>query len=211
MPADNTQLRSRPHQARSRATFQRILETAAILLDEVGWEGFNNNLLAERSGHRPAAIYRYFPNKLAIVSALAEQHLGEWNERLEGFDRQLEGSADLTEAWSYFVRRFPDFVKSQRGGVAVRRAMQASPTLRDIDQRDNAHIASVLASSLGRVMPHLDAGEAATASRLLLESAVSILDHAVEAKPAETQRMIDELLIMHATYFDQLRSRRKPT
>ena len=207
MRVDNIDLRSRPGQARSRATFQKILETAAELLEEVGWDGFNTNLLAERSGHRPAAIYRYFPNKLAIVSTLAEQLIAEWDGWLTGFGKRVEDSGDVKEAWAYYVRRFPDYLKSRRGGVAVRRAMQASPVLREIDQRDNALLAGQLADALDRVMPHVAKKQAAAAARILLESAVSSLDLIIESKPAEARRMMDEMLAMHDAYFDQLAAR----
>ena len=61
-------LRNVPTQARSRETFEKILATAVELLDELGWDGFNTNLLAERAGVRVSAVYRYFPNKEAVLA-----------------------------------------------------------------------------------------------------------------------------------------------
>jgi AcrR family transcriptional regulator len=68
--------RSHPVQQRSRKTVNRILETAAELVDEVGVVGFTTNLLAERADIRIRTIYRYFPSKLGILKALL-LHLNE--------------------------------------------------------------------------------------------------------------------------------------
>ncbi|MBW1844388.1 MAG: TetR/AcrR family transcriptional regulator, partial [Deltaproteobacteria bacterium] len=61
----------------------RILETAAELVDEVGVVGFNTNLLAERAGIRIRTIYRYFPSKLGILSALIHHLNADSEERLK--------------------------------------------------------------------------------------------------------------------------------
>lgn len=203
-----TTLRSRPNQARSRATFDKILVTAAELLEEVGWDGFNTNLLAERSGYRVSAIYRYFPNKIAVVSTLAEQIAAEWDDWALGFATRLDEGDEIKATWSRYVREFPSLLKSQTGGIAVRRAMQASPALRMIDQKDNELLSAYLAKSIRRVMPRLDRKQAASAARILMESVVSLLDLIMEAKPVEAQRLTEEMLAMHHAYFDQLAERK---
>jgi AcrR family transcriptional regulator len=65
------ELRKEPKQARARRTYEQILSTTAILLDEVGLDGINTNLIAEKAEVNISAIYKYFPNKYAILSTLA--------------------------------------------------------------------------------------------------------------------------------------------
>ena len=91
--------RSRPVQERSRQTVNRILETAAELVDEVGVVGFTTNLLAERADIRIRTIYRYFPSKLGILRALII-HLNEDSE--ERFN-QLSEFADPERDWRELV------------------------------------------------------------------------------------------------------------
>lgn len=64
-----------PRQQRSHATVQTILEAAAQLLESAGEEGFNTNAVAERAGVSIGTIYRYFPEKRAIMVALARQEM----------------------------------------------------------------------------------------------------------------------------------------
>ena len=59
-----------PIQDRSRATFTLIIREAGELLDERGIDAFNVNALVQRTGLTPPAIYRYFPNKYAILKEL---------------------------------------------------------------------------------------------------------------------------------------------
>ena len=103
---ENEQLepRSRPVQERSKETVNRILETAAELIDEVGVVGFTTNLLAERADIRVRTIYRYFPSKLGILSALMTHLNDDSAERLN----QLSELGDPEQDWRELVGTWID-------------------------------------------------------------------------------------------------------
>ena len=96
--------RSRPVQERSRQTVNRILETAAELVDEVGVVGFTTNLLAQRANIRIRTIYRYFPSKLGILSALMTHLNDDSAERLN----QLSELGDPERDWRELVGTWID-------------------------------------------------------------------------------------------------------
>lgn len=50
-----------------------VLDAAAQLLERDGEPGFNTNALAERAGVSIGTIYRYFPDKRAVLAALADR------------------------------------------------------------------------------------------------------------------------------------------
>ncbi|MAR89812.1 MAG: TetR/AcrR family transcriptional regulator [Pseudomonadota bacterium] len=62
-----------PRQARSRATFEALVEACTQLLAERGYQGVTTNHVAERAGVAIASLYEYFPNKDALVAQVAEQ------------------------------------------------------------------------------------------------------------------------------------------
>lgn len=64
-------MRKIPRQSRARDTVDVVLEAAAQLLEASGEAGFNTNAVAERAGVSIGALYRYFPDKQAILRALA--------------------------------------------------------------------------------------------------------------------------------------------
>ena len=78
MARNITPLRKLPQQERSRAMVSVIVEAAAQVLERHGEQGFNTNLIAERAGISIGSLYQYFPNKHAIVVAMAR---GDWGHR----------------------------------------------------------------------------------------------------------------------------------
>ncbi|HEY2050130.1 MAG TPA: helix-turn-helix domain-containing protein [Caulobacteraceae bacterium] len=77
--------RRRPRQARSRATWEVIVEAAAQVLERRGLAGFNTNAVAERAGVSVGSVYRYFSDKHAILAAAAREAFG----REDGARRKL--------------------------------------------------------------------------------------------------------------------------
>ncbi len=76
--------RKRPRQVRSAETVERILAAAARIFDERGYRATTTNHVATEAGVSIGSLYQYFPNKDALLVALAEQHLGEAAERFGG-------------------------------------------------------------------------------------------------------------------------------
>lgn len=75
-------LRRVPVQGRSVARVQRMLDACAELVDEVGYEGLTTTLLAERAEVAIGSVYQFFPDKRAIVQALALRNMEAYLERL---------------------------------------------------------------------------------------------------------------------------------
>jgi AcrR family transcriptional regulator len=65
--------RKQPKQDRSQATVEAILTATAHILAESGAEKFTTNRVAELAGVSIGSLYQYFPNKKALLFALAQQ------------------------------------------------------------------------------------------------------------------------------------------
>jgi AcrR family transcriptional regulator len=65
--------RKKPRQERSRATVEAILEAAAHILVEHGFEDTTTRQVAERAGVSIGTLYQYFPSKEALITALVER------------------------------------------------------------------------------------------------------------------------------------------
>jgi AcrR family transcriptional regulator len=70
-------MRKRPRQARAVATTDAILDAAAHLLGERGWQGLTTNGVAEAAGVSIGSLYQYFPNKLALIEAVRQRHFND--------------------------------------------------------------------------------------------------------------------------------------
>jgi AcrR family transcriptional regulator len=94
---DTKEPRKRPVQARAKQTVEWILEGAARVFRREGFDATTNRI-AREAGVSIGTLYEYFPNKTALLVALADLHL-ETAERgvLEaiergGADRELLGA-----------------------------------------------------------------------------------------------------------------------
>ncbi|HEX6968836.1 MAG TPA: TetR/AcrR family transcriptional regulator [Micromonosporaceae bacterium] len=59
-----------------------MLDACAQLLDEVGYEALTTTLLAERAGVAIGSVYQFFPDKRAVVQALAQRNMDAYLARL---------------------------------------------------------------------------------------------------------------------------------
>lgn len=96
-------VRVTPRQGRAQATVEAILEAAAQLLERDGEAGFNTNAIAERAGVSIGTIYRYFPDKRAILVALAEEERRAHQARMSAILAEGAGGLALDRA---LVRAF---------------------------------------------------------------------------------------------------------
>lgn len=68
-------LRNEPVQARSTARLAGLLDAAAAVIDELGYERLTTAMVAERAGASIGTVYRYFPDRIAVLQALGARNL----------------------------------------------------------------------------------------------------------------------------------------
>jgi AcrR family transcriptional regulator len=73
-------MRHVPQQTRSQQRVDLILETASLLFSEVGYEAVTTNAIAERADISIGSLYRYFPDKEAIMRALTRRYFDRMRE-----------------------------------------------------------------------------------------------------------------------------------
>ena len=192
--------RVRPVQKRAIQTVDRILDTAAMLLDEVGVDAFNTNLLAERAGVAVRSVYRYYPNKLAVIVALYERHEEAWAPH---FDEAMRGLADpersALEVWEACIDDYVEYLEEDVGW-AIRRVIQGLPELRDMDRRDNDERARKIASALRAHGAEVNARRLEVVGRLLIETASAAVDDAWSRYGRVPNSVARELKLMHRSY-----------
>ncbi|GAP99988.1 TetR/AcrR family transcriptional regulator [Leptolyngbya sp. NIES-2104] len=83
--------RKLPKQERSHFTVEAILTATTHILTEQGYDQLTTNRVAERAGVSIGSLYQYFPNKQALIFALAEHHA---NAMMQLAQQHLEGLSD---------------------------------------------------------------------------------------------------------------------
>lgn len=197
-----TDLRPRrhPQQKRARQTVARILDAAARLLEEVGVGSFNTNLLAVRAGLRIRTIYRYFPNKLAVIAALTRRMTTEWDSWFDGFRCVADPRRELWRVWEGYLDTLLGGIARQHGGMAIRRAMRAVPDLRSIDLEDNEGLARQMAEALARRGMRLPRKRLIAVCLALYETLSTIVDLSLIEGRSDSRELLRELKRMHRSY-----------
>jgi AcrR family transcriptional regulator len=91
--------RRTPLQARSRKRHQALLEAAALVFAERGFEAATTEEIAARAGTSIGSLYQFFPNKLALFEALAQRYLDAARVVYE----QLLSDEMLERPWSQLL------------------------------------------------------------------------------------------------------------
>lgn len=76
-------LRRVPQQDRGQRRIERILDAAAAVIGEVGVEAASTNAIAARAATSVGSLYQFFPNRDAIVQALAMRYTATFGQLKE--------------------------------------------------------------------------------------------------------------------------------
>lgn len=107
----------RKQRANGIASRAAILDAAAQIAGERGYEGTGIKAVSERSGLPASSIYWHFKNKDELIAAVIERSFAAWVESLDQI-RDIATSSDPLEAFVETFRasarqlaRFPDFLR----------------------------------------------------------------------------------------------------
>ncbi len=124
----NTSKRSTYHHGDLRAA---LLAAARVLLDEGGVSSVSLREVARRAGVSPAATYRHFADKEALLVALAVQGFGEFAAAMKAaFEGSSEPMGDMGVAYVQFAVSRPGLFRLMFGPAVADRSR--SPELLEI-------------------------------------------------------------------------------
>lgn len=204
-----------PLQDRARATYEQIIQATGELLPEIGIERLSTNMIAERAGLTPPALYRYFPNKYAILSEMGRRLITAENEAIAEWvnsDNFAIGSDLQTEieSFSALLDRLRDVVLAHPGGAWIYRAMSAVPVLQEMRRRASKDFVRVIIDAVVDDFPKVDPERVRGAVLL-----TSIVNHAVTETMADdyptASLLRREAAIMMSIYYRDVVLSRRPS
>lgn len=187
-PAGKPSLRRAPRQARGRERVDRVLDAAAALVGEVGYEAVTTNAIAERAGTSIGSLYQFFPNKQAILRALAARYLDALQPLCDELFAPEHAALPLDEAIARIVDRLSAFHAAQPGFQAVFYGSHGSPELAAAAQALTGTILERLESMLGARAPGLPADRRALVAAVVVETVKAMLALSVAAPGDEARR-----------------------
>ncbi len=194
-------VRRKPQQDRGERRVAEVLEAAAAVIAEVGYESATMTAMAERAGASIGAVYQYFPNKDAIVTALRQQYA---NEMRACWTPLAESGAELSIA-ELVERIFAVLVEFLERRPAYIPLLSA-PRMHKRDTAARNRLREHFADLFRKKRPELTAGAALRLANVTLQvvKGMNQLYAEAAAGPGEREEILREFKLLLTGY---LRSR----
>ena len=199
------QAKAQPLQERSRVTYEAILAAAAALLEEVGIDSLSTNLICARANLTPPALYRYFPNKYALLRELGIRLMQAQDKVV--FDwLSAEGLTATTveEAFQQdfeVQKRVVEVTRAQPAALWIARAMRAVPMLRAVRTQSREKIVEAVLAALRPRYTETSDETLRRAVRLNIELCSAAIEMIIEEPDEDADALIAELSWMMVRYF----------
>ncbi len=193
-------------QARGQQRIAQILEAAAAVFAEQGYDSTTTNAIAARAGISPGSLYQYFTNKDDVAHALAEQYASELTRlRAEVFDRATVDATELDAVVSAVLEPLVAFNVAHPGFKALFARTDMPAGLRDAVAPIHAAIHARVAELVGILLPESTPVAVARIATVMIQQVRAMTPLIVEAGDSERDALAHEL---HKALVGYLRSHR---
>ena len=187
--------KNKPQQERAKRTYEAILTAAAELLVEVGVERISTNLVAERAGITVPALYRYFPNKYAVLNALGAGLMDKQNAVFQAwFEQCLEegGQQQLLDDVYALLKLTFDVTREQVGGLEIVQSLRAVAPLQEVRLASHRLVAGQFAEMASELLGRPADELVMTQARLTIDSGYAIVEMALEDQTLSGESILRE-------------------
>jgi AcrR family transcriptional regulator len=196
-----TRLRRVPQQDRSRDKLRRVLDAADGLLAREGGEALATTRVAAAAGIAVGSLYAYFPDKEAIVEALALRYWGEIERRIAAVV-EADERAPLPDPTGALLDAVAEGFRASPGFRALWFSGLRTERLRDSTRPLRIMVGTLIERVVAVHWPDADAAERATVARMYVLAGDGLLREAFRLDPngdvtvlLEGHRMLDAYII----------------
>jgi AcrR family transcriptional regulator len=184
-----------PQGDRGERRVAEVLEAAALVIGERGYDAATMTEIAERAGASIGALYQYFPNKVAIGQALrqhyAEEMRASWASLMVGggllsVEQLVDGMLDLMIE---FMEDRPAFLPLLNAPLAFKR-----------DPVARVHLRELFAALFREKRTDLTHDEAYRMANVTLQVVKGLRPLYAEAKGAERGAIVREFKVLLTAY-----------
>jgi len=190
-----------PTQERSRRRFEAILDAAAEVFAETGFDAATMEQIAERADTSVGSIYQFFPNKLALFRAVAERVIETSGET---FQDVFAGAAGLH--WSELLDRAVDaFARLYEVDAAFRAVWKNFQLYGEYAEADQAAVDEMVEQVSGLVgvwAPEMGGARRRTVAAMLVNGIGIMLLVAMRESKAGRRRLLEETKLMMRRYLE---------
>lgn len=197
-------LRNAPRQQRARRRIEELLDAAAEVFDETGYDKATTSLVAERAGVSPGTFYRWFPDKATLADALAERYLEDLGAMYQslldpGADGPDEPAAELVARVVHALTEMAT-THPALGALLSSAVAPGNPTPAGRRLRDDMH--AQLVTVLDLRVPGIEPADRDRVGRVLLDIALTLLSTVGHLPADEQEETTREYVDVILAYLD---------
>ena len=179
-----------PKQARSLERFNRILAIAEKLFVEAGYKATTTKEIATQAEVPIGSLYQFFPDKSAILQALAERYSDLLNQQLLEFDTPEMAQASLSDYVVRLVEGIDQFFVDYPGYRAI--FMEIVIVMPELDEAGDAQLVETLAALLAKRDASLTGEDYDAIAFVLVKAMGNLLWVSLGQAPHFRQRLVIE-------------------
>lgn len=163
---------------KQQAKRRQIIEAAVLCFAEKGFRGTSTNEICAAAGMSPGNLFHYFPNKQAVIEAIAEEDRRETSERFALLADEPDAILAIERLAEELLKQCADPIYARIGVEIVAEAMR-SPEMAALFANSEAPIKANVVALLergiaqGQIDATLDPRFAATWLIALIDGAIS--------------------------------------
>ncbi|MBX3246781.1 MAG: TetR family transcriptional regulator [Myxococcales bacterium] len=189
-----------PTQARSRRRYEAILDAAAAVFAEVGFDAATTEAIAARADTSIGSLYQFFPNKRALFTGVAERLMARETALFDAVTAERAG-APWPELLDAVVGAFVELRETEPAWHAVwSSALALEGEVKDTAERCHQHIVSRTAAILAGYAPGLPPARVEIVAALLVETVAAMLFASLRYDATRARALLDETTRMVRAY-----------
>jgi AcrR family transcriptional regulator len=201
-------MRRKPRQARSQERVNRILDVAEELFASQGYAATTTNAIAAQAQVPIGSLYQFFPDKTAILQALALRYAEMLHQELVFMDEDEAVTLPLADYVNQLIDTTDRFFTDNPSYYAI--FMEVQGTIRELEEIDEATDAKLiqdLASSLANRDASLEPADYDAIAFVLVKAIGTLLWLSLSQEPRYRQRLVAETKRLTLTYLQSYFSR----
>jgi AcrR family transcriptional regulator len=172
-------LKKLPTQKRALETYELILAVAARVLVDVGVDRLSTNLVCKEAGLSPAALYRYFPNKYALLHELGVRLMNAQNVLVESCLTPEVLMDPVDRLQPALVQLFLETYRvtcETPAGHWITRALRAVPSLQEVRLQSHQAVTAEMQHGLSMLHPTIDPEQMRVTVRMSVDMTYAALE-----------------------------------
>ncbi len=193
-------MRRAPKQERGRRRVEQILQAAAEVFAEVGYEAATTHSIAERAGTAVGSLYQFFPDKRALFKALEVRHIERVHTAWASLDALPLEDLAFEEFMERLLATYAGIFADATSRVVFVLFYTSRQIFQSIDEGFTADAIRFTQKLLTRRNPQLAVEQAHLLAEVCVHAGNALVLQALQSSEDERERLFTQIPVLLGAY-----------